>query len=94
MNFIERLALALCRVDNGGIMRSLEDCLHSLINLLNSDRELTPAPIDDIMDPYLVGFGAATPQKRSEVAEAFHDRTEPSARRDLIYARILKRLIP
>jgi muramidase (phage lysozyme) len=54
----------------------------------------SPASIDDIVDPYLDRSGAQTPLKRGELAEAFHDRTEPTERRDLIFARILNRIAP
>ena len=75
-------------------MQELDDCVDALVDLLNSDRHLSPAPIDDIVDPYLDGSGAQRPLKPSQLAVAFHDRTEPSERRDLIFARILKRIAP
>jgi len=75
-------------------MQTLEECLRALVDLMNSTRSLTPAPVDDIVDPYLIGFGAQTAEKRMELAKAFHERTEPSERRDLIHARILKAIIP
>jgi hypothetical protein len=74
-------------------MGTLEVCLNSLVDLLNSDQEVTQTSVDGIMDPYLVGFGVATKQKRDEVAQAFHDRTKPSDRRDHLHARILKQVI-
>jgi hypothetical protein len=75
-------------------VQELDDCVDALVDLLNSDRHLSAAPIDDIADPYLDGSAAQTPLKRSELAVAFHDRTEPSERRDLIFAQILKRIVP
>ena len=75
-------------------MQSLEDCVRDLIDLMNSEQPLTPAPIDDIVDPYLDGSGADTPRKRAELAETFHSQTKQSERRDMIFARILKRIIP
>jgi hypothetical protein len=74
-------------------MRTLEVCLNSLVDLLNSDQDITQTGIDGIMDPYLVGFGAATKQHRDEIAQAFHDRTEPSTRRDIIHVRIMKQIV-
>jgi hypothetical protein len=78
----------------GTEMHTLETSLSALIDLLNSDRPLTPAPVDDIVDPYLAGLGSDKAQRRIELADAFHDKTQPSERRDMIYVRILRRIIP
>ena len=76
-------------------MYKLEICLKSLLDLLNSDQPLTPpAPVDDIVDLYLAGSGRDKAQRRIELADAFHDQTQPSERRDMIYVRILRRIIP
>jgi hypothetical protein len=80
---------------NGTKMYKLEICLSSLLDLLNSDRPLTPpAPVDDIVDLYLAGSGRDKAQRRIELADTFHDQTQPSERRDMIYVRILRRIIP
>ena len=52
----------VCTAAHGGIMRTLEACVNSLDDLLNSDQEATQTSVDGIMDPYLMGFGAATKQ--------------------------------
>jgi hypothetical protein len=76
-------------------MYKLEICLSSLLDLLNSDRPLTPAaPVDDIVDLYLAGSGSDKAQRRIGLADTFHDQTQPSERRDMIYVRILRRIIP
>ena len=79
----------------GTEMYKLEICLRSLLDLLNSDRPLTPpGPLDDIVDLYLAGSGRDKAQRRIELADTFHDQTQPSERRDMIYVRILRRIIP
>jgi hypothetical protein len=49
---------------------------------------------DDIVDLYLAGSGRDKAQRRIELADTFHDQTQPSERRDMIYVRILRRIIP
>jgi hypothetical protein len=70
-------------------MMTFEDCVDALVALEASNRELlTPAAVDDIVDPYLVGLGTQATQRR-ELARAFRDKVKASTRRGLIYSRIL-----
>lgn len=75
-------------------MHTLESCVNQLKEFHSSGQQLTPAPVDDIVDAYLVGFGAETQEKRIELAQAFFDQTEPSERRHQIYLRVLGRIVP
>lgn len=69
-----------------------EQTIEALIALSGSDTPLIPAPIDDIVDAYLVGFGGATSTKRDELARHFLVQTRRSPRADFLYRRILKRI--
>jgi hypothetical protein len=61
-------------------MYNLEICLRSLLDLLNSDRPLTPpAPVDDMVDLYLAGSGPDKALRRIELADTFHRRIHQSA---------------
>jgi len=62
-----------------------DECLKALIALEASDRDLTRAPIDDIVDPYVVEFGSQIEKVRGAVASAFRDNVPLSARSELIF---------
>ncbi|MGJ5065385.1 hypothetical protein [Bradyrhizobium oligotrophicum] len=71
---------------------SLNETLKALADLSVSNSDLTPAPVDDIIDPYLVGFGKDTSARRSELAEAFRKGVPSTERSDFICQRILGRI--
>ena len=62
-----------------------DECLEALIAFGASDRDLTPAPIDDIVDPYVVEFGCQIEKVRGAVASAFRDKALLSACSELIF---------
>jgi hypothetical protein len=62
-----------------------DECIEALIGLEASDRDLTPAPIDDIIDPYVVGFGCQIEKVRGAVAIGFREKAPLSARSELIF---------
>ncbi|MGC2778220.1 MAG: hypothetical protein WA418_21545 [Bradyrhizobium sp.] len=68
---------------------TFEETLEALLSLAKSDTPLTPAPVDDLVDPYLVGFGTETHTRRQELAEAFSEKAEPTHRSELIHKRIM-----
>ena len=75
-------------------MREGEECLGSLYTLLKSSRELTPASVDDIIDPYLGAAGRLETDRRQALAMAFRNMTmeERSDRREFILKRVAGRI--
>lgn len=71
-----------------------DETVESLVALAHSDSALTPAPIDDIIDPYLSDASGNPLAHRLELAEAFLDKGGTSERSDFIHLRILGRIIP
>ncbi len=69
---------------------TFEETLEALLSLARSDTPLSPAPVDDLLDPYLVGFGAETHTRRQELAKAFAEKAEPTHRSELIHKRIMR----
>jgi len=80
--------------DGTGVMATvtLEETVDALVALSTSDRPLSPAPVDDIVDPYLIGFSKETAVRRSELARQFLDMALASPRAEFIYMRILRRI--
>lgn len=71
---------------------TFDETIQVLVALSRSDVPLTPAPVDDIVDAYLVGFGNDTFTRRVELAEAFVEKAGTSRRSDQIHHRIMRRL--
>jgi hypothetical protein len=69
-------------------MMTLEECVEALVALSVSDRPVTNAAVDDIVDGYLVGFGLQTATQRNEMAQAFKERAIVSRRTENISERI------
>lgn len=70
----------------------MHSTLLALLKLAMSDQPLTAAPIDGLVDAYVVGFGENTYARRSELAELFRKIAPLGERGHFIYLRILGRL--
>ena len=70
------------------------ETVDKLVDLAKSDQELSEAPVDDIVDLYLVGVDeAAKIGKRVELRKAFYEKVAASSRTEAIARRITGRLM-
>ena len=69
---------------------NFDQCLEALLALATSDRPVTNAQVDDLVDQYLIGFGAQTATERGKLARAFKERAHASTRTTNVWERVLR----
>lgn len=71
-------------------MVTFERCLTELVNLSKSEKFVTNAEVDDLVDSYLIGFAKQTTEKRAELAHSFKELAGVSKLSEAIWERILR----